>query len=234
MKTFKHIILASAALFAMSNCKDLLNTVPNDRISSQIFWKTEKDATYGANAVYTHLTEINPAITNVTTPAGHYISWDGMTDIGYTHLPQSPESFILQGQFDALNSRVYNDYTALYQGIRTANAFMDNVNNVTFTTSGLSQRLQGEVRTLRAYYYMRLASLFGDVPLVTTAISLDESKVVTRTPVAQIWDFVASELTQAADQLPTTQTEKGRVTKGAALGIKARAMLYAGRYQDAV
>ncbi|MEJ1238048.1 RagB/SusD family nutrient uptake outer membrane protein [Chryseolinea sp. T2] len=204
-------------------CEDLLDTTPTDRISTEIFWKTEKDAQLAANAVYTHLTET----------ATHYASWDGMTDIGYTNLPQSPESFILQGTFDQLNSRVASDWKGYYSGIRSANAFLDNVDKVQTSNTALINRLKGEVRTLRANYYISLAFLYGDVPLLTSEVTLEESKVLTRTPVSQVWDFISSELTEAATLLPNTQTEKGRITKGTALALKARAALYAKRYQEA-
>src|SRR6185312_4795345 len=224
MNYFKNIaaLLVSALLF-QSCQKDLLETIPNDRISTEIFWKTDQDAILAANAVYTYLTE----------NANHYFSWDGMSDIGYTHSPQSSESFILQGQFDALNGRVSDDWDKAYAGIHAANSFLANVDKVDTKNAALIDRLKGEVRTLRAYFYIRMAFLFGDVPLVTEEISLDESKKLTRTPVSQVWDFISTELTEAADQLPKTQTDKGRITRGAALAIKARAMLYAGRYQDA-
>lgn len=223
MNNLRNRIFLVVAFFAMAACEDILETVPNDRISTEIFWKTEQDAILGANAVYTSLVE----------SASHFVSWDGMTDIGYTHSPQSAESFILQGQFDALNGRISNDWSNAYAGIRAANSFLANVDQVETTNSSLISRLKGEVRTLRAYYYSRLAFLFGDIPLITTAISLDESKTLDRDPVSEVWDFVSSELTAAAELLPTSQTDVGRITKGAALGLKARAMLYAGRYQEA-
>lgn len=208
----------------VSSCKkDLLKTIPTDRISTEIFWKTTQDATLAANAVYTYMAE----------SAGHFMSWDGMSDIGNTHIPQSPESFILQGQFDALNSRVSSDWDNNYAGIRASNTFLLNVDRVETTDTVLIKRLKGEVRVLRAYFYIRLASLFGDVPLITSEISLKESKTVARTPVGQIWDFISAELTASANLLPLSQSEKGRITKGAALALKARAALYAGRYQEA-
>lgn len=218
----KILTLLLAGLF-LTSCEDLLDTVPTDRVSTDIFWKTEKDATLAANAVYTHIVE----------SASHYVSWDGMTDIGYTNLPQSAESFILQGTFDALNSRIADDWKNLYAGVRSANAFMNNVDRVQTTNTVLINRLKGEVRVLRAYFYARLALLFGDVPLVTKELTLQESREVSRAPVAEVWDFVATELTEAASLLPPTQAEKGRVTKGTALALKARYMLYAGRYRDA-
>src|SRR5690606_4165656 len=112
-------------------------------------------------------------------------------------------------------------------------AFLNNVDRVNTNNAALIERLKAEVKVLRAYFYAQLAFLYGDVPLVTTEISLEESKTLTRNPVSQVWDFVANELTEAAAVLPTTQADKGRVTKGTALGLKARYMLYAGRYQEA-
>jgi starch-binding outer membrane protein, SusD/RagB family len=223
MKSMKCRILLTLLAITAAGCEDILDTVPNDRISPQIFWQTEADAILGANAVYTPLLE----------SARHYASWDGMTDIGYTHIPQSPESFILQGTQDALNGRIAQDWSDAYAGIRTANTFMENVDNVETDNTALIDRLKGEVRALRAYYYMRLALLYGDVPLVTTVLTLDESKNLTRTPVGQVWDFISNELDAAAALLPVSQDDVGRITKGAALGLKARAMLYDGRYQEA-
>ena len=40
------IFFAIIAIASFSGCsKDLLDTIPNDRISTEIFWKTDKDAT---------------------------------------------------------------------------------------------------------------------------------------------------------------------------------------------
>lgn len=206
-----------------SSCSNnLLETIPNDRISSEIFWKTDHDAELAANAVYTFLD-------NVPT----YFSWDGMSDIGHTNIPFNVYALIESGQYDALNQVVFDFWTDSYAGIRTANTFLQNVDRVeTVDPDGIAV-LKGEVKTLRAYFYMRLAALYGDVPLVTTEITLEESRNLTRTPVSEVWDFVAAQLDEAAQVLPPTQEETGRVTKGAALALKARAMLWAGRYADA-
>jgi hypothetical protein len=228
MNNLKKIFALLLTTLVITSCEDLLDTVPTDRISTDIFWKTEKDATLAANAVYTHITQ-----PSVIQTAAHYASWDGMTDIGYTNLPQSPESFILQGTFDQLNGRIANDWINLYAGVRSANAFLNNVDRVQTTNTALIDRLKGEVRVLRAYFYSQLAFLYGAVPLLTTELTLEESRKVTETPVNEVWDFVSTEFTEAAALLPPTQTEKGRVTKGTALSLKARYMLYAGRYQEA-
>jgi hypothetical protein len=225
MRYLKNSCLLICTILLFQGCKkDLLETIPNDRISTEIFWKTENDAMLATNAVYTYMAE----------SADHFMGWDDMSDIVFTNPTGPPEASIQQGQFNALNSRISGDWNRAYAGIRAANTFLANVDKIPTTNTALISRLKGEVRTLRAHFYTQLAFLFSDVPLVTTEITLEESEGLSRTEVAKVWDFISSELTEAAALLPLKQTEKGRMTKGAALALKARAMLYAGRYQNAV
>ncbi len=217
------MVFITVTCLAIGCKKDLLETIPNDRISTDIFWRTENDALLAANAVYTFMSE----------SAQHFIGTDGMSDIVYANPTGPAEALIARGGFNALNSRISDDWSRAYAGIRAANSFLANVDRVQSTNTALITRLKGEVRTLRAYFYLRLAALFGDVPLVKTELTLAEGQQLTRNPVSEIWDFISAELTAAAIELPLTQTDKGRIRKGAALGLKARAMLYAGRYQEA-
>ena len=224
MRNIKNILGLFAVILLVQGCKrELLETIPNDRISSEIFWKTESDATLAANAVYTFMAE----------SADHFIGWDAMSDIVFTNPTGPQEASISQGQFNALNSRITGDWNRAYAGIRAANTFLTHVDKVETTNTALINRLKGEVRTLRAYFYSQLAFLFGDVPLVTTELTVQESEQLTRTEVGKIWDFINTELTESAALLPVKQNDKGRITKGAALAIKARSMLYAGRFQEA-
>ena len=105
MKILKNIFLITLMSFIGFGCEDFFETVPTDRISNDIFWKTEKDAVLGANAVYTHILET----TTLAAAASHYASWDGITDIGYTNLPQSPESCNMESEINSRKSRGSND-----------------------------------------------------------------------------------------------------------------------------
>lgn len=207
----------------MFSCSDnLLETIPNDRVSSEIYWLTENDFTLGANAVYTLL-----------EGAGDFTNWDAMSDIGHVTLMWREESIIEKGSYDATIGKVLRTWTDNYTGIQAANIFLDKAKE----SQGLNQetinRLTGEVKVLRAFFYTRLAILYGDVPLLTSETTLEESRTLTRTPVSEVWNFVHQELTEAAELLPVVQADNGRMTKGAALALQARAMLYAHRYQEA-
>ncbi|WP_343704136.1 RagB/SusD family nutrient uptake outer membrane protein [Chitinophaga sp.] len=217
-----YILLLSALGFQACD-NSLLETVPNDRLSSGVFWKTDNDAKLAVNALYPFLDS-----TNIFT-------WDALTDIAHVNQNIAAEAALDRGNYDALNRTVIDEWARAYAGIRAVNYFLENVDKITITDTVLVNRLKGEARTLRAYQYIRLAALYGDAPLITATISIAEAGKVKRAPVTQLWDFIDAELTAAAPLLPPSYAaaEKGRITRGAALALKARANLYAGRYQQA-
>ena len=222
--TIKYTLLAITAGLALTACdRQLLDTVPNDRLSESVFWKTDNDARLATNSLYSDLDSTN------------IFSWDALTDIGHVNQPFELHAYIELGQYDATSSRIFGEWSKAYRGIRACNYLLDNIDKIQTTNTALISQCKGEARALRAYQYLKLASLYGDVPLVTKAITLEESRALTRTPVAQVWDFVDKELSEAATLLPATYAaaDKGRFTKGAAIGLRARANLYAGRYQQA-
>lgn len=89
-----------------------------------------------------------------------------------------------------------------------------------------------ELRFLRAYFYFELARAYGDVPLVTTTLTNAQANSVKRTPVKEVFAFIVDECDAVAEYLPVTylttpEQEIGRATRAAALGLKARTLLYA-------
>lgn len=222
MKPYKVFFICGLVLTTISCDKDLLNTVPKDRLASELFWKTEEDAVFAANGIYSILGD-----------QWRYASMDAFTDIGHFILQWRAESEVEKHTFDASNNVIANEWSYYYTIIRASNNFLENVDLITEMNEELRNRLKAEARVLRAFSYVNLVMLYGAVPLVTTGLDAEEAKSLTRTPAGEIWDFVAAELTSAANDLPTVQEDKGRITKGAALGIKARGMLYAERYDEA-
>ncbi|WP_247235608.1 RagB/SusD family nutrient uptake outer membrane protein [Telluribacter sp. SYSU D00476] len=222
-KTRQLLSVAAMSLMLASCQEDLLNPVPNDRISTATFWKTESDALLAANAAYSYLTGLS------------IFALDGITDIGHTNQVFNVNAFIESGTHDASNSRINDEWVNAYAGIATVNDFLENVDKVATTNSALIERLKAEMRFLRAFHYVNLAGLYGGVPIVTKTLTTDEAKQLKRDEVQKVWDFVTSELTAVASVLPTTYpaTDKGRITRGAALSLLARASLYSGQYQQA-
>jgi hypothetical protein len=216
------LLVLSAGFYACS--KDLLDTVPNDRLSENVFWKTQADAEVAVNALYRDLDSTN------------IFALDAFTDIGHVNQPFAVDAFIELGTYDATSSKVLAEWSRAYAGIAAANYFLANAGKIpVITDSAAVNRYKAEARFLRAYQYVKLASLYGPVPLITAPVSVEEARALKRDPLTRIYDFVDAELAAVAGVLPVSYNaaNTGRITKGAALALKARADLYAGRYEAA-
>lgn len=87
----------------------------------------------------------------------------------------------------------------------------------------------GEVRFLRAWLYYNLTGLYGGVPIISKSYTLTDEFKAPRDSYENCIKFIVDDLDQAANLLPVVQSGEnlGRATKGAALTLKARVLLYA-------
>jgi len=135
-----------------------------------------------------------------------------------------------------------NAWNDAYTGIARANVVLENLENSTTQLQSAAQ-FKAELRTLRAFFYYTLLDMYGNVPIVTTAVTdpLNPPKNSTR---KEVFDFIEKELLESIPDLPTQSelgdANSGRVTEGAARAILANmylnAEVFAGepRYQDAI
>ncbi|SHE63942.1 F5/8 type C domain-containing protein [Fodinibius roseus] len=212
-----------ALLLITTACSDnFLQTEPNDRLSDGSFWNTEEDAELAANALYDHL---KTAI----------FRWDSISDIGKPNTPSSSASQNVQGLQSSTSGYGRGIWGNSYEAIRAVNDYLVKIDRVESDNTALLDRYRAEARFIRAYQYSYLLMFYGDVPFITEPISISEAKELTRTDKAEIWDFVSSELQEISEVLPESYSDndQGRITRGAALAWKARAMLWAGRYEEA-
>lgn len=135
-----------------------------------------------------------------------------------------------------------NAWSNMYRAIRAANIFIDEATGLTFPeekwNEGFDELMQAynlytyEARFLRAFFYFELIKRYNNVPLITTEITTEEANKVSPASFDDIVGFIVGECDTAAANLPDTYTtfislETGRATKGAALALKARTLLYA-------
>lgn len=145
---------------------------------------------------------------------------------------------IAQGSYDGTTSRVAGEWAYHFGGIRTCNNLLANIDKVPGLEDGLKARMIAETRFIRAFHYFQLFTWYGDVPLITNEIGLAESYTIPRTPRAQIVEFVLNELDEVQAILPVNiayaPADRGRITKGAAIALKARVQLYEGKWEDVI
>lgn len=117
--------------------------------------------------------------------------------------------------------------TAYWPAITKCNLFFDRIESSPVAQAAKNQ-MSGEMKFLRAFAYFNLISLYGGVPLITKPFALTDDFNVPRDSYENCLKFVVDELDAAAALLPVEYAAKdqGKITKGAALAAKARALLY--------
>lgn len=208
---------------SFSSCeKNFLERPPQNSVSETTFWKSAQDVYLAVNAIYADL------------PAEGVMYDDAATDIAHGQYPwESTATEVASG-----NVTTTLDAGWSYVDKRKANYFLENVDKAVMDEE-LRERYKAEVRFMRAYSYFRMMSKFGDIPLVTTVLPINEESLnIPRTPYKEVLEFILKELNEVAEILPQNYAggkpnEKGRVTKGAAMTLRARALLYDGQFEEA-
>ena len=155
--------------------------------------------------------------------------------------PNNPVQDINNGNWSPLN--VKDDVFAyMYTGIRAANNFIINYNDSSYLDfkydsdypkwEDAFKYYHYEARALRAYMYFELAKRYGDIPLYTDVLTIEEANTIGKTSFDEVIDFIIKESDAVIDFLPysyleTKNPETGRVTKGFVMALKSRALLYA-------
>ncbi len=226
MKRIKYIIIALAYItLIITGCKKgELDKQPLDASSGTNYWKTETNAVQAVNNIYRYVGDFT-----------YRIFLSAATDDSYAW-SNWPSDILYVGNGSAKSSTgVFSHYWKnSYQMIAAANNVLDNISKVSGMSDEMRNRLIGESRFLRAYAYQQLIGMYGDVPLITHVQATSEFNV-SRTLKASVADFIVKEMDTVANFLPLTYTSEdaGRVTKGAALSLKARTLLYQGQWAAA-
>lgn len=232
MKKIIYIIALATLLFAVSGCDSYLDRQPDDQLTSDnIFEKKATTLAYLVNVYY--------YIPNVTDPSGQSTIYMSASDEVSLPYPSRVFTALTHNNFSTLSTfGPYRNtsYKYLYYGIREATFFMGKVDECPELTNEEIARYRAEARFLRAWYYTELLRLNGPVVFLGDELAdftdPDLSKF-DRTPWQTILDWVCNEYDLAAADLPENPflnpSEIGRATKGAALAMKARLLLYNAR-----
>lgn len=130
-----------------------------------------------------------------------------------------------------VNQQLRDIWGWMFSGVNRANYILEFQDNLEF--AGKAEVL-AQARFLRAYYYFELVKWFGDVPLIVDKrFQFGDQFSVDRTPKAEVYAQIEADLISAADNLPVTQAEAGRITKGAAQALLGKVYLYQDKFADA-
>lgn len=130
-----------------------------------------------------------------------------------------------------VNSNLKNLWDFMFAGVQRANYILEFKDKTDFT--GKNQVI-AEARFLRAYFHFELVKWFGGIPMKGDArFSPGDEKSIKRSTPAEVYASIEADLIFASENLPVTATQKGRVTRGAALALLGKAYLYQNKFAPA-
>jgi starch-binding outer membrane protein, SusD/RagB family len=212
MKKFKllSIYMIAAGLF-ITGCKKI-DRLPETDLNDTQFWNNENDLINACNRLYEQLDA------------------DWVDNRGDDAVNQSGPNQISNGNRPVPNTS--GDWNDRYDEIFTANNILEKAGRAN-VTAAVRNRYYAEAKFFRAYAYAKLVKNYGDVPLVLKVLGIDDPDLyMGRTAKKSVIDTIYADLDFAAQWLPTRAAlpaaQYGRVTKSAALALKARVALHEG------
>lgn len=211
----KYTLLSISTIFV--SCSDFLDVKPLDSFTEEAVFSDVKLTETYVNKRYT---EIKDGFGNLGL---RYIS-----DEAYHNFNSGNPYLYNRGEVTPDQMGDYSTWKDYYTAIKNCNIFFESI-HLLEADQKIVDRMTGEVTFLRAFFYADLVSRFGGVPIITKTFALDGDMMLERNAYEECVTFIVNELDKAAALLPVAydNANYGRVTKGAALALKSRVLLYA-------
>lgn len=232
------IVAGLIGMAVLAGCNsDLLDVKPTDRISdasitpdSSLFESFVINRYMGVRLQDKEAEGTNPGFGR----GFEYGLWSSITDESI-YTSNDFTWLIQQGQLAPENTGIAGTiWGRSYRSIRECNYALGNVDKVVMSDAR-KKLLTAELRFIRAYRYQDLVRNYGSVPLLGDKVyeltdDLADPSLFEKAPIAQGIDYIVEQLDLAAADLPvdsgTPAWQLGRATRGAALALKARMLLY--------
>ncbi|MBC7745838.1 MAG: RagB/SusD family nutrient uptake outer membrane protein [Flavobacterium sp.] len=217
----------------LSGCNKILDETPQDKFSDAVLWSD-------VNLADRYLLD---TYNNSINGGFGYLSFSAITDESHDTHGFGTENY-LKGNISSSNASPfgiwafnYTTWDVMYKNIQRLNIFIANIDNVSGAYPAAQQtgiktktnRMKGEALFLRAFCYHQLARNYGGVIIITEAFQIGGDYLsIKRGTFKETVDFISAQCDEAASLLGNKgDMEMGRATKGAALALKSRVLLFA-------
>ena len=227
----KIILICALALTIFSCKKDILDVKPTAFVSDATLWSDLNLVNQFVNNIYGTLPS---GFNRKDFGVGPDFEWsrgmsimDAATDDADGKLDAKVQLFNtadITASFTPYNEDIW---TFNYAAIRKCNVLLSRIDQVPGDVT-LKTRYKAEAEFIRAFCYADLVKTYGGVPLILMAQAITDDLNVSRNTYAECVTQIVKDCDEAAAILPLRYTGKdeGRATKGAALALKGRTLLY--------
>jgi hypothetical protein len=220
------LLLGCLSALGLGACSNFLEPKPTDVLAPENFYASAADAVSAVNSVYSQTQWVyfyywyQSDVASDDIFATSNFGTDGHQLASYT--------------FDPTLWSIDNVWSNAYITINRANIVLDRVPAIVMDPAE-RDRVLGEAHYLRALMYFELVRMFGDVPVIEHEAKTVADAQVARTPAAQVYALIQSDLQAAIPTLPASYTgsDIGRATSGAATALLAKVYLNQKDYTNA-
>lgn len=233
MRIAKVLTLLMIAV-GLAACDSALNESPTGRLSGDQLNTPERvdglvTATYAAlgNGHWTASTYTNPWPWGSVRSDNAYKGGGSVADQGqYNNYEQFSSVRPDLGKADQF-------WFEAYKGISRANLALEKMSQLSDQEYPEKAARQAEVRFIRGHFYFMLKVMFKHVPFIEADEEQELRNISNREFSSQeLWDKIATDFQFAANNLPPSQAEAGRVDQWAAKAYLAKTRLYQAYRQD--
>jgi len=230
----KNILYALVLSLILVSCSESILDVQNEnKYDGASFFTNATSYTEASTAMYT------PLLFQGMFSREWYFTFDLLGNDAEKNFPLQGSLLTFPNYTHDANAQELNyTFNSCYKMVFRANFVIDQIekwDSKDPADVALKARITGEAQFLKSLANFWLVTLYGDVPL-KDKISDHYTLQSERTPKAQIWASIESNLKSAIEKLPVSYSnagDYGRATKGAAVALLGKTYLYQKKYAEA-
>lgn len=215
INSIKYIIGLLVAVAAFSGCKKtFLEKPPLSSITDANFYKTDEQVLAGTALLYSTVwfDYNDKAMYNLGDFRGGtaFSAWNDRGNVLFNTTGDNGENGA--------------SWRAFFNVVGQSNLFLYNIKRYggENVSGSIRKTAIAEARFMRALAYRFLVMNWGPVPVIENNFDRLFDTSITRNTVSSVWRFITREMRAAAEDLPETAVQEGRLTKWSAEGMLAR------------
>ncbi len=220
----RYILAIIVLMVVFSSCEKMLMEQPKTQVSTEQFYKTEKDALMALTGAYARLKADNGYYRQMLL--SNLVASSDQGKSSWKH------GDYYNGIINSTDATLTSVWQEIYQAVRDANNVIHNVPQIEMDDT-LKNRIVGEAKFLRALHYFNLVRCWGEVPLRTIPMAKDDVQGLPLSSLTDIYSLIISDLKYAEENCWNfgearngTINNIGRATVGAANGMLAKVYLH--------
>jgi hypothetical protein len=204
------------------SCSDFLEETDKSNFTLENYFVRPEHATSVVNSIYAGLDPIMSS----GFGGGPWMMLEFATGLADTELGQAQNSLFVRSLINNSDNGYGQTYwTTYYRGIANANLAIDKIPGIEMDQA-VKNRLLGQARFLRAYYYYHLVRIFGQIPLITSVINLTSPEMYPEpATVEAVYNQIVEDLTIAETMGLPNRDVSGRASMGAVKSMLASVYL---------